>query len=870
MTSTATAWTGPRLLVPISVDALLLTALSYNEGWSWIAPNYFTVNFFLPPTPPLFENVKPAPMDPLGNLGAASTGAVLRWALPDALTAGGSADAESGLLSFAAAPNRWLILRRVNGQVNLTRQWILASDYLGGNGSPYYAGGHQTTLGMCWEASAWPGEVNLPAGVSPALTAVGIGHPTFAAYVPNVQHVFAFHDPLADVASGTVAYTVCGWHAGGAPDPLTPPMPWQTNDDWTQLMGSLAWSTGDDPATAISAGEQWASARGFSTDPTDPHTFLPAETVYHGMVCGVTWQGPADTTVHSGVPTVTADPNTAPAVAIAHTAVDALATVVGTAAGGGQVAEVLNAVLADLLPLLDAPDGSDQLAIRLQDSWFGQLPGGSRWELVDPSQGAGLSPNLSDAQAAVLDALNAAQQSLDAATRQVTALQRDVYELWFKQQYVTLNKLNPIPNAAQAISAALAQKQTATSAAITAWQNATAQLGAAKQATGALLGALQLQQVAEPPFLRPSDPVLLVGGVGRSYAHGEDGRFTQDGSLFCRFTGQTVSSLLVSGTSTPVVAGDLSLAPIAIADAPPEVGDLAVEAFFLDPFNAHALAAAANPSSPPADAVVAAQQTLVWNSLGTPSLEQQTVAEAAGLASEFGPVTVPSKVGAEYWSDVGTPGQTHPPWAPLHLDWAVSYAPSPAPYAGWTFPNPSPQTPLDGQTAAWTGALPPASFPLQARTVLTPQVTVALAARLSDLTEQFATSPELAPYLTELNDAIDYLTNACVLSQSLSGFGDMLWGGTRRASSLRTSAPWVNGWRLRTGRRSRPLPRRRQTRRFRSRPARPVSSSWTSCGWSTTSPSSTTSSAISQSTRSSAASSSGPTSHPHPERATCC
>jgi hypothetical protein len=460
-----------------------------------------------------------------------------------------------------------------------------------------------------------------------------------------------------------------------------------------------------------------------------------------------------------------------PGLAVAHTAADALATTVAatTGAQSTQVAEALTALLGDLLPLLDQPDGAGQLALRLQNGWFQQFPGGTIWQLTASDQAGNPSGEVATAltpvQAQHLDALNAAQLNLDAATRQVASLQWDVYALWWKLSYVTANAANPIPNARQVITSALTVKQSEATQALSGWQAAAAQRDAAQQAMTAQQGTLVLQQVPQPPFWRPNDPVVLVRGVGRSYAHGEDGRFTEDGGLYCRFTGQTLSALLVTGSTTPVTAQALSLGQLTAPDSPPEVADLATEAFFLDPGNAQAIAVAADPASPQPAAVVAAQQTLVWNSLSDPSLDQQTVAEVAGLMSAYGPVAVPSKVGVEYWT---------PPWAPLYLDWSATYFPTSPPTAGWSFPATSPATPLEDQTAQWSGTVPQAGVPVQGRTLLTPQASDTLAARLEQLVEQFGDSPELQPYLTDINDAISYLGSASVLSQALSGFNDLL------------------------------------------------------------------------------------------------
>jgi hypothetical protein len=789
-TGAGTVWAGPALLVPVAGDALVLTNASYNLPWSWAAPNYNLVRLFQQQSV-VFEGATPLPIDPAGNTGRL-TGVIVRWALPDALTAGGQADPQSGAVAFPHVPNRWLVTRRVPGSPAQTASWILASDYLGGYGTSFYAGGEPTTLGMCWPLADWPGEANLPPGLDPPLTAIGLGNPTFAAYLPNIQHIFAFFDPLAGVGPGYVSYAVCGWYAGQAVDPASGPAHgaagWQTADQWTAMMSALGWSVGDDLANATSAAEQWAAANGYLTDPANPRSFLPSRTLCHGLVCEVIWPGP-NGLVQTGVPVPSAsDPSTVPGLAVAHTAVDALATTVATAAGGqaasgggqaataAQVAEALTALLGDMLPLLDESDGADQLALRLQSSWFQQLPGGSSWQVTQspqPGNPAGnLAPVLTAEQAQQLDALNAAQVNLDATARQVASLQWDIYALWWKLQHVTFTPGDPpIPNAQQVVTAALSAKQAAATQAISTWQSVAAQRDSAVQALTAQLGTAQpgtaqLQQMPEPPFWRPTDPVLLVQGIGRSYAHGEDGRFTEDGGLYCRFTGQTISGLLVAGSTTPVTAQTkaLGLSALLVPDGPQEIADLATEAFFLDPENAQAIALAADPAAPQPSAV-AVQQTLVWNSATDPSLDQQTLAESAGLISAYGPVAVPSKVGVDYWT---------PPWAPLYLDWAASYYPTSPPTAGWSFPPAAPGTPLQAQTAQWTGTVPQTFVTLQGRALLTPQASDALAARLEQLVDQFGGSPELQPYLTDINDAINYLGNASVLSQALSGFNDLL------------------------------------------------------------------------------------------------
>ena len=781
-TGTATTWAGPVLFVPVSIDALVLSQLLLeNGGWSWITPNYRFAQLFLP-QPVLFQRDPPQLIDPSGNIGQ-FTGVVVRWALPDGLTYG-SADPTTGLVTFPPIPNRWLVLRRVPGAAAQTAAWVLASDYLGGNGTSYGTAGGPTTLGMCWPLPDWPGEETLPPGLEPPLTAVGPGNPTFAAYLPNLQHILAFHDPLTDVRAGQVSYTVCGWYAGGVTDPLSGPQDgqsgWQTTDQWAAIMSQLGWSAGDDPGDATDAAQEWAAAHGYSVNPASLQMALPSRTVCHGIVAGVNWLGP-DGAAQSGAPEVVPGQGVAPGLTLAHTSVDALATTVaagsqgtldtGTPDAGTSdigLAEALTALLGGNLPLLDEPDAGAQLAVGLQDSWFQQLPGGTRWVLAAQPAANGQPGTTAPtaAQGQLLDTLNAAQQQVDTGTREVASLQWDIYALWWKLRYVNTHATSPIPNSQQVITAALTAKQTAASQALTALQATVSQLSDASQAMTAQLGALVLQPVPEPPFLRPNDPVAMVQGADRSLSHGEDGRFTEDGGLYCRFTGQTLASLAVTGTAAPVTAGALGLAAVTVPDGPAEIADLAIESFFLDPANAQAIAVAANPESPQPDSVVAQQLTLSWVNSGDPPPGGQTSAGAPGLTSAYGPLALPSMIAVGYWTA---------PWSPLYLDWSATYYAAPYPVGGWTFPDAAASTPLDAQTAQWTGSqLPATGVPLQGRALLTPQAADVLASRLVQIVAQAGGDADLQPYLTDVNDATGYLGTADVLSQALSGFTDLL------------------------------------------------------------------------------------------------
>lgn len=183
------------------------------------------------------------------------------------------------------------------------------------------------------------------------------------------------------------------------------------------------------------------------------------------------------------------------------------------------------------------------------------------------------------------------------------------------------------------------------------------------------------------------------------------------------FTGQTLAALQVVQARAPVTAQLLGLEPPALAHVPAVVGDLLIEAFLLDPFNAAVIAAAADPQHPQPAAVVAAQQALMWSAVAGAPLDRQTVADAAGLASAYGPVTVPTKIAVTYWRDIAAGGQDHPPRAPLFPDWSLSYLPSPP--TAWQYPASASAGDVAPHTATWKGPMPTAPYTMKTRTFLT-------------------------------------------------------------------------------------------------------------------------------------------------------
>ena len=243
------------LLVPIHLDALCLktdlsvveakvdfSRLPYWDGTREI--NHDVAN--------ISEELLARPFEDRGL--QLKAGVHLHWALPDALTKG--VIAENGT-TFPAVPNLWLITRsrkENNGTERIECQWIVESDYgypddvgasSGSIAIPFSSGKNRPPfryLGRKMPFNVWTKAATVPAtskylgDLGYRLTAIGFedkrppnpvteqsrgyGEPTFAAFYPNCQSVFGFHDAAPPAALRGVQYDVMGWYSDPTQDCL--------------------------------------------------------------------------------------------------------------------------------------------------------------------------------------------------------------------------------------------------------------------------------------------------------------------------------------------------------------------------------------------------------------------------------------------------------------------------------------------------------------------------------------------------------------------------------------------------------------------------------------------------------------------------
>lgn len=265
----------PALLVPMQLDVLRLTrpttvagALMDFERLPWPSREWGRdVNA---DTPFLSSAIIRVPFG--GSDRVLEAGFHLHWILPEALRRG-RIDRDTGKTVFPAVPNRWLVTRVLD--TAMTR-WVVESDYRwpslaawtdmegghNGTGSPAYRKNFAVTLlahdsknpqqpfqhvGRAFAFADWQ-ETNPKCRLDTALTAIGYGDPTFAAYHPHCHTVFGFSDVWDDPKTmpSSVEYRVMGWYSDTTQDPLAAEnIPWSSeklsSNDFLWTLASHQW-----------------------------------------------------------------------------------------------------------------------------------------------------------------------------------------------------------------------------------------------------------------------------------------------------------------------------------------------------------------------------------------------------------------------------------------------------------------------------------------------------------------------------------------------------------------------------------------------------------------------------------------------------
>lgn len=623
-----------RILVPMDVQALVVTAGG--------EPDAQVLSQLPDPAPDASGSPPGLPkIAPFTDGPPRAPGVYLHWAAADGLAAAQAqapgAAAVAGGLPAQPFADRWLVVRLAGGTPRQTRAWVVEAER-----------GRTADLASWSETSGASGG-RTPNFPSEKLTATAGGDPAWTAVYDTSEDRFGMHDPLDDLSAadleGTVSYLVCGWWSKDANDPLYAASTADRASRLTALNWSYTASASDVQAARdlaaqrgvqlglgtagdramLSVGTSAAAASQAEAYPQETLAGvagsvvaggsppMPELTLLHGSVIGVLLGGAAE-----------GGDDRPPAgnieVAVGTSGTEAFAAMLALdQPADQQVADerLVAAFCAGLISQLDAADGLVTLDQELQAAGFISQPGGPATtdRLVQGDRIAAARAK-SDAQDTT-----ASQQQAATAKTAVFSAEKSAHYMVQRPVYDTVS-VHQQKNAAPADTAQLTPR------------NLT---------------------VAAPPWLFPANPVVTLRAVNRSLRHGYDGRFTTDGTLACRLSGQERTQF------AGLVDGAELVAPLGNGGLPPECDDLLAELVLDDTTQLQQTAAyAANARSLPVEQVTArltAEHALRWDTTADPA--GKDLLRAASLWAG----TEPSPLATTFWRQ---------PWIPMFLEWELT------------------------------------------------------------------------------------------------------------------------------------------------------------------------------------------------------
>ncbi|PPL03103.1 hypothetical protein [Parapedobacter indicus] len=808
-------WPGPCVLVPMTTDILLIGQPDFNSQttWSGTKNNYYNLWMQqLPDSPQAFNQTKCPPV-----------GAHVMWTLPYTLRKGSqqASQQDNAEVDFPFIPNRWLITRFQYGQPGVAPTVvarILQSDLLfdlGNNPNAYnqYPYPSDTAypvrgIGQNINLDGWAGVAG-PSGYF--LQAAGPGDLAWSVGYDNIKNVLSLHDDLsADAAVYT--YSIIGWYADPAND-LLYSIPTENNDDWQQSLSSTyGWTLGDgqdevtqavdtwlawqrdhglqgpwDPAginlppqakAAIVAWYNWQQQYGVNTQ----EAALPRQTICHSMVATVNWQG-NQTAYGTGVP---GGGLKYPKISLGNNSIESISTYMAHMVAENKgitdktiinsIERVLEAFQKDLI--FDLDKDPVKVEMLLHNSRFESEYSGQEWMVVrpensvqEPTETAGQqSIPLNQEETDALTALNTLQDQLNDNLAQVQSLRSELFMLSIKSSYMGRKTPSAIVTA---VNQSINEIKSQLSDRLQQYQELSQAVESQSAALQTLIGSTYLVKAVDRlPYSVPRDPVIMVAGVEQDSKLLEPSAAQENGELFVRITGQTVSGINVSYTldgvsiTETIGAAELLAAvnfPVWNA-IPKEVMDIWVETLILDTGNATLIALLyfnkRGVSYTPADLSTLAhqiqiQQSAIWNPAEKIGVPTQTLGEVAGFNG-----LIPAAVGVSFRK-----GQ---PWTPIYMDWQVSW-----------FPTSSDETKqltdwkLGDIDYAWQGTAipaPPNKLIFQGRAILNARVAKNIQGKFAS----FESDPNYAFLPQYMQQSLALVASRIgeldVLTQAMSGF----------------------------------------------------------------------------------------------------
>ena len=828
-----------HLLVPIKVQALVIDdivikktgaiefehRLIANDGrWSPHLQNYqpLLMSANAPGARPFFgatrkfnnSDTDQLVLDPNTNSEAVpqnqDRGVYLHWVLPAGLRHAYT----PGMLDFPPLPDHWLIVRFSGNDSTLkTRAWFVDSGAVVSNSAPTnvvfaatgkYAGKRVGKVVPLEEFAT----VNFSGERAPAINALGTaetGSPTFTASIAENRNVFSWHDDLNDlrgtntdksVREGTaLTYCVLGWYRDPQNEPLASPAPKvkERRDDSNKFLGWLI----DPPGWSIDANSP------------APLELLKRRSVFHGMVAHINYWS-AETyrgTIlgYPGAPSVAGtigDSKPSFRVGVGNNAEDALVSLVSSEYSGEQKPKSLAKLQPNLCKELEAViyrqaetlvrswnvASSD---MTVHQNWFETREAGRIWYIRPAADQSGVFPDdpaktaaqtsvkPTEEHLALLKRLNDAQADADATSRELAALQQDLYVRWWKLVKQSKKAFANYDKEA-------AQCQTLVQQVEDVRRKLNDRLAVLKplpdQLKSKLPGTLglELKYDAAPRFWMPSDPVIVVKNSGSPSKH----QFPRE--LPCRLPEQIVTTGKVvvkdadpTTFSTPTGVADIATAAQKhLPSCPAILSGLLNEASIVEQSIRYLVDKTAAPKKPFRDVKSWSQWTaqlvndLTWDGdIDSYPADKVTFGPEASIIR-------PHRL-ADLW--------VQQPWAPLFIDWQITWFPTTQPSSAehpfgpaWNYDT-ADFIPLDKES------IPKEGFTMRGRSLLSPiderifkepidTLDKMLRARSNDGKKEFppAVIDVLERYEIVWNKTLSELRQAGLMGQALTGFHQAL------------------------------------------------------------------------------------------------
>lgn len=476
----------PHLLVPIKVQALVIDDIVINrsgavreEGrwfanagrWSPQRYDYLPMlNILNPQGPRPFygaqrkidsTRAEQLVLDPKVSPKAlpqpTDRGVYLHWVLPAGLRHAYT----PGLMDFPALPDHWLIVRFTStGSTLNTKAWFIDGGVVD-ESSPtnlIFPDSDKFVTKNIGKVVPLQGFANANSpGERTKITAIGndsTGSPTFTASIAENRNIFSWHDTLNDLRTPGIdtrtilTYAVLGWYRDSTNEPLSleAAKVSERRDATNKLLGWLI----DPPGWSIDANS------------TTPVVLLKRRSVFHGMVAHINyWSEETHKGTmlgYPGSPLVGGTLGKASAsfqVGVGNNAQDALVSLVSSEYSGEQqpgspgkeqehLWKALEAVIYRQSETLVKSWNVASRDTTVHQNWFTTQEAGKTWYIrpkTDKEAAFSSDAGKTAAETAIqptpeqlakLKELNEAQAEADTACRDLAALQQELYARWWK------------------------------------------------------------------------------------------------------------------------------------------------------------------------------------------------------------------------------------------------------------------------------------------------------------------------------------------------------------------------------------------------------------------------------------------------------